>query len=148
MQQCTCMSPDNCTGDVHDLKACACLLTEQRAPCHQRYTVTPQVGPGSFTVMLSSLLTARSVAADATCLGDLLSPEWWADRGWRPPPLPPYSECKHGSPWRSAWQCERGRLTYLLKLMLHITEVEDVHMSTNCMHSLMYPGWLHVVLQV
>ncbi|GLC52842.1 hypothetical protein PLESTB_000674500 [Pleodorina starrii] len=57
-------------------------------------TVTPlsaasQVGPGSFTVMMSTLLTGRSVAAEAGEAGELLDPAWWEERGWALPPLPP-----------------------------------------------------------
>lgn len=53
-----------------------------------------QVGPGSFTVMLSSLMTGRSLAREAAEVGQLLDPDWWEGRGWPLPPLPPQRECR------------------------------------------------------
>lgn len=92
---CGCRAPTcYCHAPTCYCRAPTCYCRPPHGPLH---CTALQVGPGSFTVMLSSLLTARSVAADAACLGDLLSPEWWADRGWRAPPLPPYSECGGGS---------------------------------------------------
>jgi hypothetical protein len=45
--------------------------------------------PGSFSTMLSALLTARTAAQAAGTLYELAGPEWWDARGEAPPPAPP-----------------------------------------------------------
>ena len=59
------------------------------------------MGPGSFTVMLSTLLTGRSLAAAAADVSELAAPEWWEARGWPLPPLPPPCEWGGGD---EAWR--------------------------------------------
>lgn len=43
--------------------------------------------------MLSSLLTGRSVTRGSAEVGQLAAADWWEQRGWRVPPLPPACEC-------------------------------------------------------
>jgi len=45
--------------------------------------------PGSFSTMLSALLTARTAAQAAVTLYELAGAEWWDARGETPPPAPP-----------------------------------------------------------
>lgn len=61
--------------------------------CPQLPSVNPQKysnpNPGSFTTMLSALLTARTAASAADSLGELAGGDWWKQRGEIPPPAPP-----------------------------------------------------------
>jgi hypothetical protein len=61
----------------------------QPAAAAARRTAGPD--PGSFSTMLSALLTARTAAAGALTMFDLAGPDWWEARGEAPPPVPPES---------------------------------------------------------